>query len=512
MAEKVVRRKNPTWIPKGDRSPVKINPVTGELEPAFVVRPPGWEQFIKIDPILGTSEEEKVAKRKALAIQISSSPTPEVAKNLAWLLTKIDDVQDGFVTLSVATRIAARFLPKVIPVAGWVATAADVLNLAEIVLRPWMVVAKMKNETEDAGKLVPDTYRRRLAKQVATGKLRVGWGEVFQILQTSANLVDVGIEIGAGFGYATDLAFGLIRGADIVFSAPRIATAEEVIITESQLLADHPRASGASLLRAVTKAPSPLHFRTFGALGYLDQVFEYPIGTFDTKVQDGARSLVEWAGLVGQAWADMGPMQDDLAFDQHLSALASWHMSQQVLKDVVQMFPYQAAVNYLYEETEIEAGPVMNPAIRELVRYHGQDPDDPRLPVPGLPRRMPYREYAVAQKEAWARAWRSWSKKAPTREASWFVGQLLDQVPGIQLQALEGDDVQTESVYTAEYQALVNMIESGITFGAEVDGETVGRVITALAGRLDPPEISKVTQGELVGLVEEVLGPGPGVE
>lgn len=507
MANKVLRRHRPEYVPKGFRSPVLINPTTGEAENAFTVRPPGWEQFIKIDPILGTTEEEKKKRRKELAMRISSSPTPEVVRGIASIMTTIDDYQDGFVTAAVAGRVLVKFFPRLLPFVSPFALAADALNLVGALANVVGVRSLVKCLLHGAVARSPNTYRRRLEKMIRTGKLHVGWGEVFQILQTSANLVDVGIEIGAGLGYAYDLAFGLIRGADIVI--PTKSRVDERFVQAAVIQAANLSQGRWSMetLEAMAGATPSLRFKTQGVLGAVDSVLGNPYGTADVAIQRGWNTITE--AMVGflQAGSEFAPTMDIFTWEQHASIVTSFHQASDWLRPVGQQLAYQPIVDAVYSDFDIEPRAVEDLELRSLIRYHGQNPDDPRFALPGSPGRMPYREFAVAQREAWARAWPVWSAKAPSNEAAWFGLFVLDEIPTLQAQALESDDLEWERRWTPETRALLEVVDlapeilAGRTTDQNLGGlARVSGVLESLGvAHLDPEETVRLFLGEGAG-------------
>ncbi|MFZ1058244.1 MAG: hypothetical protein WAP47_03515, partial [Candidatus Rokuibacteriota bacterium] len=219
-------------------------------------------------------------------------------------MTTLDDIQDAAVTASVVGRVAARFFPKVIPFVGAISTVADILNLGSLTCMGGLgfVNWDCKKGLEDAGRHTQQTYRKRLAEQTRTGKFRVGWGEIFQILQTTANLVDVGLEIGAGLGYAVDLFFGLLRGGDITLPC-WVSIPAEAVLRIPDILTEP---CGDATLAAAVGAPGwetgQYHFQTIGALGHLDKAFGLPIGTSDQKIQAGSSWLIDAAK---RAWMAM---------------------------------------------------------------------------------------------------------------------------------------------------------------------------------------------------------------
>ncbi|MFZ1057781.1 MAG: hypothetical protein WAP47_01175 [Candidatus Rokuibacteriota bacterium] len=490
----------PPWTPFST-----VDPLTGERESGYVVRPPGWEQFIKIDPVLGITPEQKKLRRRRLAEQIARSPTPQVVQGIATIMTTLDDVQDAFVTAAVAGRVVARFFPKLIPPVAFISTIADILNIGSL-FPPChggagAIVGRCKLHFEDAGKHTQQTYQKRLDKQVRTGKFRVGWGEIFQILQTTANLVDIGIEIGAGLGYGIDLMAGLIRGADIILPCWVSAPAEALLRIPSALFDPCRDVATEGVLGGPDLLTGQYRFKTIGLLGHLDQAFGLRVGTIDQRIGQGSQWVIDAAKRALQGWPLIGLLSDDLTFEEHLSIMYALHTSQEIMADVMERFELAPAINELYEGGSIRAPLVQNQDTWDAIKAVGGNPGDPRLPVYGAPREMPYREFIAEARADWSRAWRGWLGKAPNNESWWYASQLLNSLFDVQAWALEGPDVSFETAYTREYQAILNLLEIGVEFPKDMPQSVMRERINRLAVKLDPPRKNKLPFAETLALV-----------
>lgn len=504
-----------------------VDPLTGDRESGYQVRPSGWEQYLKIDPILGTSPKDLQARRRAMAEHIARSPVPQVVQGIASIMTTIDNVQDGAVTLAVAGRLAAKVFPKLIPGVGIISGIADILNLGlfgglgylaklggPAGLRPAFKMGVpgghtnspsklnvLKPDAEHAGRSTPNTYRKRLAEQIRTGKFRTGWGELFQLLQTSASLVDVGVEIGAAIGYGYELISGLVRGADIELpcwlsiAAAAVADFPRTVFDPTAYAGDE-----AACAPPVSEI-RPFQFKTIGLLGHLDKAFGLPVGSVDQQIGKASEWVIDAGKRVLQGWPIIGLLQDDLSFDEHLSVMWTVHTAQQVMADVVERFDIAPVVNQLYEGASIRAPLVRDRGTWDAIKAVGGNPADPRLPVYGAPREMPYAEFIAEARADWSRAWPAWLAKAPDAESWWFAAQLLNNLFGIQAWALEGPSVQFETAFIREYQAVINMLEARVYFtGAVTQSDIAGRV-KRLSEALDPPRITKLPLGDTLALL-----------
>jgi hypothetical protein len=497
----VLRRKNPPYIPPGVRSPVKVNAETGEIEPAFRISPPGWKDFIKIDPVLGTTEEQIKKQKKEIATRISSSPTPEVVKALASVLTAVDDMQDAAVTASVIGRVAVKFFPRLLPVVGPIALFADLLNLAGQLLPAGLLNAFDKKDHEAAGLAGPGTYQRRLSKTVRTGKVGLGWGEVFQGLQTTANLVGVGLEIGSALGYAYDVFFGLIRGGEFLIPVqdPETFNPGVEFLPASDELAITPRQR--ATIKKVIERRGAIKLSTFGALGFVDQVLGLPPGMSDVKIQEGVNLFWSAAENIGASLADLAPTMDDFSFEQHLAMSTYGLMAGQIVADISSVIPWEPIVKRLADDFEIAPRVSRNEATRALIREHGQDPDRPRFALAGSPERLPFREYLAETREAYQRAWPVWARQAPTEESSSFCLSVLNESVDVFSRGIEFPGTTVEVAYTALQQAIINLAELKPSWGTAFSAEDLARGLEALAARLDPPRIVKLSLDETVRLL-----------
>lgn len=74
---------------------------------SFSVRLPGLDDTFHLVPDSALPDEDRTQRAQDRAIRLAASPTPEIVRGAQDILTRIDDVQDGLVTLSLVTRFAA---------------------------------------------------------------------------------------------------------------------------------------------------------------------------------------------------------------------------------------------------------------------------------------------------------------------------------------------------------------------------------------------------------------------
>lgn len=185
------------------------------LEEGYTVRIPGAESIYHIIPDAARSPEDRATIQRARIARLESSPTPEIVRGVQSILTTIDDIQDGLVTLSLASRFVAPFAPGILPVAKGLAVGSDILNLATAYRTAKLVGGKHKASLFRAFATIPGTYSARLRRTIRTRKAHPAAGEWLQVLQTTNELAGVGLSIGAAIGLPIDLAFLAARGGTL---------------------------------------------------------------------------------------------------------------------------------------------------------------------------------------------------------------------------------------------------------------------------------------------------------
>lgn len=209
--------------------------LAGQAVPRFEVILPGWSDIIHVSSDASLSPEERSVERQRRAASLSRSPSPEIVRDFSKIGTAIDDIQDGLVTLSVLGRVASKIVGRSIPGFGFIATAADALNVFNQ-LYPNAAVRSAVGAADRAGARLSGrkrylasksvkralgldasqslgTYARRVEEALKTGKVGFGLGEALQVAQTSDQLFGVGLSLGPIFGAMQDSFFGLLRGA-----------------------------------------------------------------------------------------------------------------------------------------------------------------------------------------------------------------------------------------------------------------------------------------------------------
>ncbi len=205
----------------------------------FRVTLPGADDIYDLIPDSAYSPGEQARRRADRARRIEESPTPEIARDVSQILTRIDDVQDAFVTLSLLTRLAVPQVRALAPFAKAIATAADITNLATIMQRLGLVGGSWKGSLFRHLATQPGTYSTRLRRTLRTSRVSPTIGELLQVLQTTDLAFGTGMQLGAVMGIPADLASLAIRGGTLdvpVDSLLALATLAPVFLSASPWL------------------------------------------------------------------------------------------------------------------------------------------------------------------------------------------------------------------------------------------------------------------------------------
>ncbi len=153
---------------------------------------------------------DSMAYKKFRFLKALSSATPTWMKNAGAVMTVLDNVEDGLVTVSVlgklAAKIAPRLLGKMIPGVGWVLLGSDILNAVNLV--SWVSFAAKGGKRKIEGLAERNPFHAKAAANRAFKIKRAvpTVGEVLEILQTTDQLFGVGLCLGGLMGMVTDMA------------------------------------------------------------------------------------------------------------------------------------------------------------------------------------------------------------------------------------------------------------------------------------------------------------------
>jgi hypothetical protein len=190
----------------------------------FLVKVPDWRDIFQLqnDPVFGADDKAQRAADAKEALE--RSPTPPALQEVGELLTTLDDVQDEAATLAIVLMIAEKLAGRAIPGVGWVATAADALNviyaLSSKATGSSLPGRRGKRAAVDKAKQSHGGMTSRLEELRRSGSLKIGIGDILQGLQATDSMFGVGIQIGGIMGFAQDSFWGGIRGAEFEAQGP----------------------------------------------------------------------------------------------------------------------------------------------------------------------------------------------------------------------------------------------------------------------------------------------------
>ena len=176
--------------------------------------------------------ETHMTEKKASFLRMLQSPQPTWMKNIASALTFLDDINDTMGTLGVVLRTAAHLLPAaagkvLMGPAGWALTAADIADIALTISRAPLKAIPCKRNSEKTTSLNPFSSKSKVKRAAKLRRLNPSRGEIIEALQTSDNMVGIGLCLGPIFGLAGDLAVGayrVARGEEVHIKLPPPST------------------------------------------------------------------------------------------------------------------------------------------------------------------------------------------------------------------------------------------------------------------------------------------------
>lgn len=190
----------------------------------FLVKVPDWRDIFQLqnDPVFGSDDK---AQRTADAKEaLERSPTPPALVEIGELLTTLDDIQDEAATLAIVLMIAEKLAGRAIPGVGWVATAADALNviyaLSSKATGSSLPGRRGKRAAVDKAKASHGGLSSRLEEMRRSGSLKIGIGDILQGLQATDSMFGFGIQIGGIMGFMQDAFWGGVRGAEFEARGP----------------------------------------------------------------------------------------------------------------------------------------------------------------------------------------------------------------------------------------------------------------------------------------------------
>lgn len=420
----------------------------------YEVYAPGWEDVIHIFPDAALAPRELRERKRRRAERIRKSPTPDVVRSAQEIMTWVDDVQDGLVTLSLATRVVTKYTGKIIPGARWIATGADALNVAGALEALGTGFPQDKRRMRDLIRRQPGSYRARLLRTARSRRVDVGLGELLQVAQTSDTLFGIGISLGAVMSAPIDSLFLTTTGGDLVFPnlTPDVqwdaleryydATGGTGPLTEEEFdrLMRLPAPQRPDL-----RIPIPRLIPTLAEIGDLFGFEPDPVPT--GELLDAAQTSLEAAALLqheGQA----------LAFEDHIAVTAAQHLGLQVLGTIHALRDWTNDA-LLKMRAPLPRHLTMDPSTSLALQRVGMDPQNPgQLPLPGAPSDATWGNVLQTIPRAASAALPHWLNEAPDPGAALFGAHLTWDVARRYLWALEGPDTAIEETLTPEALAV----------------------------------------------------------
>lgn len=190
----------------------------------FLVKVPNWQDIFIVNNEKVLDDRSRNAAIADAAESLRRSPTPAGLREVAELLTILDDVQDEASTLAVALMVIEKVAGRAIPGVGQVALLADALNVISAIARPatgsGLPGRTGKRRAKDKARHTGKGYAGRVEEVRRLDKLKIGVGDVLQGLQATESLFGFGVQLGPIFGFLQDAFWGVIRGAEFRAAGP----------------------------------------------------------------------------------------------------------------------------------------------------------------------------------------------------------------------------------------------------------------------------------------------------
>jgi len=190
----------------------------------FLVQVPNWQDIFQFNNDAVFDQRSK--QQRALDYQeaLLRSPTPPALQEVGELLTTLDDLQDEAATLAVVLMIAEKVAGRAIPGVGWVATAADALNviyaLSSKATGSSLPGKRSKRQAVEKAKQSSGGISGRLEELRRSGQLKIGLSDLLQGLQATDSMFGTGIQLGGVMSFLQDSFWGVVRGAEFRAAGP----------------------------------------------------------------------------------------------------------------------------------------------------------------------------------------------------------------------------------------------------------------------------------------------------
>lgn len=428
----------------------------------FTVTLPGLDDTYHLIPETSRPSAERQRRAAERVERLQASPTPEIVRGMQDILTRIDDVQDGLVTLSLITRLAASRNPIYAPVAKVMATGADVLTVGRFAQTAGLFGGTHKGSLYRALAASPRTYSSRLRNTLRSGRLNPTWGEALQVLQTTDQLFGVGLSLGAVMGAATDLAFLTLRGGTLVI--PTETLLEAATLAPTFFVASpwtKAIALGAGFgLSALNRADLPT--LTIPIPGILPIAEEY-LGKLSTPVSTiSSMQAIESAENILEITPMLDLLGQDLSTDDHFAITMARYMAIATLAPLAMAHPRGILVREKIPLPVRARFPAAPSTLAALATRSAQKVITPALPLPGNPIEISAGDIPNALRDARAPGPLAWTLEEPYDPRSIYAASLAGEACNLLALALEGPGSITRPHYMPEARQAALAIERGL--------------------------------------------------
>ncbi len=219
---------------------------TGPPSDGFLVEVPGFQDVFTFNNQFIFDERSGQQRTLDFRDSLSRSPTPPSFREVAEILTTLDDIQDEAAILATVLGVVERVAGRAIPGVGAVALVADALNVVGAIVRPGTLSGlpgkQGKRVVLDKGRALRNGYAGRIEEarrfrdldqrargrvgprldpvRAPRGDFRVGVGDLLQGLQATDSIFGTGIQLGGIMGFLQDAFWGVVRGATFQASGP----------------------------------------------------------------------------------------------------------------------------------------------------------------------------------------------------------------------------------------------------------------------------------------------------
>jgi len=379
---------------------------------------PAWDEILHVVPESFLPIEEQDDRRRARAIQISQSPTPESARAIGSLLTWVDDIQDGLVTAAVLTRLISTFYKPALPVAALLQEAAAATNLFQLGAQVPAITLTGKFRGQSVVRSLVGTQSAKAASSLRINRVAPSIGEIIQIAQTTDTLFGVGLSLGPIVGLFQDVIFGVPSGAEFAFqSGIRYRPGDELFLRQE----DQDRAE---------------QLRLHGPLG---------------KIISAAAPA---------AWILASPPGP--SFSDRVDALVLLSLVAELTRGFLVESRWEPLVLPVLGIDRPSTAQVSPRTALEIHRL-GLDPHATEaFPTQGNPHRLSPRAQADLLAAQGTAALPAWLAEAPSKEAGLFARQLAADLGFRMIRAFEGCPCAFETHNTPPWRAVIDSFELGL--------------------------------------------------